>query len=247
MNENAVARLTEHMPIPQADPIVSMIERAARDPAVDIDKLERLLAMQERILAQNARAAYADALAAMQCKLPSIVERGKIDIGRGKPQFYALWEDINDAIKPHLSDHGFALTFRTGFDDGKVVVTGILRHRGGHQEETTMYLPVDTSGSKNAVQAIGSSTSYGKRYTAAALLNLTSRGEDDDGRKGGGDPALTDEQADKITALLTETKADVGKFLEWVKAPSISDIPQSRYEKAIVMLEKKRADKGSAS
>jgi hypothetical protein len=44
-----------------------------------------------------------------------------------------------------------------------------------------MILPHDSTGSKNAVQAVGSSTSYGKRYTACALLNITSRGEDDDG------------------------------------------------------------------
>ncbi|HET9820175.1 MAG TPA: ERF family protein, partial [Rhodanobacteraceae bacterium] len=50
----------------------------------------------------------------------------------------------------------------------------------GHREETSITLPADTSGSKNAVQAVASSTSYGKRYTAGALLNLTSHGEDDD-------------------------------------------------------------------
>ena len=51
-----------------------------------------------------------------------------------------------------------------------------------------MELPVDTTGSKNAVQAVGSSTAYGKRYVMEALLNLTSRGQDDDGKRGGGDP-----------------------------------------------------------
>jgi hypothetical protein len=61
-------------------------------------------------------------------------------------------------------------------------------HRGGHSEEATKFYPADTSGSKNAIQAIGSSISYGKRYTASALLNLTSRKEDDDGAKGGGEP-----------------------------------------------------------
>ncbi|WP_340146807.1 ERF family protein [Halomonas sp. PA16-9] len=44
-----------------------------------------------------------------------------------------------------------------------------------------MLLPADISGNKNAVQAFGSSTSYGKRYVLSALLNIT-RGQDDNGK-----------------------------------------------------------------
>lgn len=44
-----------------------------------------------------------------------------------------------------------------------------------------MLLPADVSGNKNAVQAFGSSTSYGKRYVLCALLNITTRGQDDNG------------------------------------------------------------------
>lgn len=168
--------------------IIQVIERAAMNPNVDIDKMERLLQMQERIMERNAKAAYAADLSAMQPHLPVITEKGKIVV-RDKvtkdviqSTGYALWEDINEAIKPVLAQFGFALSFRTGLaPDGKIIVTGILSHRDGHQEETTMALPHDSTGSKNAVQAVGSSTSYGKRYTASALLNITSRGEDDDG------------------------------------------------------------------
>lgn len=242
---NQVARKEpEQVPAVQSEAVafVAMIERAARDPNVDVDKMERLLAMQERVIERNAKAAYAEALAAMQIELPVITERGKIDIGRGKPQAYALWEDINDAIKPVLARHGFALSFRTGQTDGKITVTGVLSHRAGHSEETTMHLPVDASGSKNAVQAVGSSTSYGKRYTAAALLNLTSRGEDDDGRKGGSVP-ITEDQAAQIQALIIETKSDIGKFLKWAQAESVSDIPSSKFADAMAMLEAKRVKK----
>jgi len=156
-------------------PMLSMIERAARDPAVDIDKMERLVQMQERALAREAKAAYDAGMAELQPELPSIGERGNA----ADRYTYALWEDINAAIKPILSKHGFALTFRTSFAE-KIGVTGVLSHRCGHREETTIMLPADASGNKNAVQAVASSVSYGKRYTAGALLNLTSHGEDDD-------------------------------------------------------------------
>lgn len=161
--------------------IIQVIERAAMNPNVDIDKMERLLQMQERIMERNAQAAYAAAFAEMQPDLPEIPEHGK---GHNNAS-YALWEDINDLIKPVLAKHGFGISFKPGRDGPNITVTAILTHREGHREEASMILPVDASGSKNAVQAVGSSTSYGKRYTASALLNLTSRHEDDDGKKSG--------------------------------------------------------------
>jgi hypothetical protein len=163
--------------------LLGVIARAARDPNVDIDKMERLLEMQERVLARQAKEEYDAALALLQPDLPVISERGKIlNKNGGVQSTYALWEDVNEAIRPLLAEHGFALSFKTGRQGDQVTVTGILSHRLGHREETTVELPSDGSGSKNAVQAIGSSTSYGKRYAAFALLNITSKGEDDDGQ-----------------------------------------------------------------
>jgi hypothetical protein len=74
---------------------------------VDIDKLERLLEMQERVIARNARAAYYSALAQMQPGLPVVTERGGIKDRNGNVQStYALWEDVNEAIRPILAEHG---------------------------------------------------------------------------------------------------------------------------------------------
>jgi hypothetical protein len=176
--------------------VMQVIERAAANPDVDVAKLEKLLDMQERIFDKNAEIAFNGAMAEMQAELPEITERGVIKI-TGRPDTrYARFEDINDAVKPILQRHGFAISFRIDSTNGKVKVTGILVHRAGHREETTMELPVDGSGSKNAVQAVGSSVSYGKRYVIEAILNLTSRGQDDDGRTGGGAP-IPDEAGKK--------------------------------------------------
>ncbi len=176
---NAVVQAkTDALPAVQAEgaTILSVISRAASDPNVDIDKMERLLQMHERMQSKQAEAEFAAALAEMQDALPSIGERGNA----ANRYTYALWEDINAAIKPILKQHGFALSFRTDCTKEAISVTGVLTHRSGHREETTISLPADGSGNKNAVQAVASSVSYGKRYTAGALLNLTSHGEDDD-------------------------------------------------------------------
>lgn len=160
--------------------VLQVIERAASNKDVDMAKLEKLLDMQERIMAKNAEMAFNRDMALMQAELPTISERGEIKVNDVVRSKYARFEDINEAVKPVLQKHGFAVNFKTDTTGGSVKVTGLLTHREGHRETTEMTLPVDVSGSKNPVQAIGSSVSYGKRYVMEALLNLTSRGQDND-------------------------------------------------------------------
>lgn len=216
--------------------IMETIARAAENPNIDPAKLEKFMDLYERAQAREAKTAYFQALSDMQDELPVIPERGKIDIGRGNPQKYALWEDVNKLIKPVLKRHGFALSFRTGFAEAKIAVTGVLSHSSGHFEETTIHLPSDTSGSKNAVQAVGSSTSYGKRYVTAALLNLTSTGEDDNGLSGGGDEPLSDEQFNTVMELCERVNANKEAFCKYMKVPSIKDIRAKDYHRAIEAL-----------
>lgn len=168
----------EQMPVPvnESAAVLSMIERLACDPSSDMSKFEKLLDMQERVLNRNAKQAFMADLAAMQSELPRVSEKGKSNNGK-----YALLEDINDTVRPAMKKYGFAVSFRINQTDPKFVnVTGILAHKQGHSEETSMSLPVDTSGSKNATQSVGSTVSYGKRYVICALLNI-STGDDSNG------------------------------------------------------------------
>ena len=54
-NERAIAERIEQpqvvAPLSETAAIISMIERAASNPAVDVDKFERLLALREKIAA----------------------------------------------------------------------------------------------------------------------------------------------------------------------------------------------------
>lgn len=183
--------------------ILQIIQQVAMSPTADIDKMERLMAMHERFQAQQAKQQYDEAMSRMQEELPVIGERGGIRDKSGRIQStYALWEDINEMIKPVLAKHGFALSFRTPRNERGIEVEGVLSHRGGHRETTSLVLPADTTGSKNGVQAVASSVSYGKRYTAGALLNFTTTGEDDDGNGAVVTPRVTSVQAAQLAELL---------------------------------------------
>lgn len=167
--------------------VLNVIERVALDPNADIDKLERLLAMQERIIARDAKAAYDSAMADMQASLPTITKSGEIKNKSGQiVSKYAKYEDIMKAVGPCLKLHGFSVSFKSVFSDHSLTVTGVISHKGGHQESTDFTLPFDCSGFKNDVQARGSAASYGKRYALGMLVNIVTSDEDDDGTAGGG-------------------------------------------------------------
>lgn len=226
-----------------ATALMAVITRAASDPNTDVDKLERLMNMYERITASRAKAAFDSALAAMQPNMPIVDRRGAITI-RDKSDKqtiiqstpYALFEDINKAVGPVLAEYGFAISFRTSAEN-KVKVTAILSHRDGHREETSLELMHDSTGSKNSVQSIGSSVSYGKRYTMCALLNITTQGDDDDGVKAGG---ITEEQCKEIDALIQQTKTDLPKFLKFMGVEALFQIPENQFVKAKHALEQKK-------
>ena len=226
-------------PVKASASIISVIERAALNPDVDIDKMERLLEMQERIMARDAEAAFNVALAELQINLPAIVPLGE---GHNKVM-YAKWEHIQTQITPILADHGFALSFKTDTQSEKITVTAILRHREGHSDQTSLPLPADPSGSKNNVQAVGSSVSYGKRYTATALLNLNVAGEDDDGGAGGAGELISDEQTKELLSLIDQAEADTVNFCKYMKVGAIANMPVGKFETAKSALNKKIEDK----
>lgn len=215
----------------QSETVLSVISRAAADPTCDIEKMERLMAMHERMQERDAETAFNAAMAEMQTNLPSIAERAK---GHGSIR-YATLEDINDVVKPIMNQYGFAVSFRVSHEGGNINVTGVLMHKAGHREETTIVLPSDTSGSKNAVQAVGSSVSYGKRYVMSALLNLTTRGEDDDGYAAAPVATITEQQAGLLEAIL-ESCPDAAKAAFAAEYGSPHEVRKSDYDTALSRL-----------
>lgn len=172
-------------PLPESDSL-TMFERLARDPSVPVDKLERLIELQERIMRFNAKAAFDSAFSRMGPTLPEIDEHGRIEVRGTLRSTYAKLEDIHAAIKPILKEHGFAIRHRTEWPADKpniIRIVGILSHEQGHSEESVFEAPMDKSEYRTDIQSMGSTVSYGRRYTTLDLLNLSTRGLDNDGAK----------------------------------------------------------------
>src|SRR5271154_5741796 len=105
--ENDVMDVIE---VPQADPMMAMIERAARDPQTDIDKLERLFALRERMVAEEKKTAYQAAMVRAQAKMKPVYRDAE---NKHTHSTYARLESISDAIKPIYTEEGFSLSFDT--------------------------------------------------------------------------------------------------------------------------------------
>ena len=173
--------------------------------------------------------AFEAAFLGLQGALPVIPELGSVPASPGRDGYsYALYEDINERIKPVLLEHGFSLRFRVRQEQGSVIVTAALVHVEGHREETELALPVDASGGKNAVQAVGSAVSYGKRYTASLLLNLTTRGEDDDGRAVSEDGPVSLAELETIRLGLKVVNRSEERLVKALGLARLEDLPRTR-------------------
>jgi hypothetical protein len=165
-----------------------MIERLAANKDVDVSKLEKIIELRERVMAHDAKAAFDAAYSRMQPEIPAIDEKGQIKVKETVRSKYARLEDIQANVKPILAKYGFALRHRTEWPEdrkGVIRIVGILSHEAGHSETSIFEAPLDRSEFRTDIQSMGSTVSYGRRYTTIDLLNIETRGVDDDGRKAG--------------------------------------------------------------
>jgi hypothetical protein len=210
---------------------MDMLNKAVAQGA-NIDVLEKLMGLQERWEANQARKAFDEAMSAAKAEIPAIA-RNRAGHNSKK---YADFAAIAAVVDPILSRHGLSYRFRSAQDE-RINVTCVLSHKAGHSEETTLAAPADTTGNKNAVQAIGSTLTYLQRYSLVQALGLAAS-DDDDGRAGGA-KLITEEQVGELTAMLESSGADKARFLKYFKIDRLPDLPAKEYQTAVTMLNAK--------
>jgi hypothetical protein len=153
-----------------------------------LDQLERLMALQERWEANEARKAFNKAFAAFKAEAVEIVKGTTIKDGPLKGKKHANLDDVVSAVTPKLSEHGLSAAWKLTTDEKDwMVVTCTLSHEAGHFESVSMGGMPDSGPGRNAIQARGSVKTYLERYTLTAILGLAARDADDDGAGGNRD------------------------------------------------------------
>jgi len=204
----------------------------AVDKGADLDQLTKLMDLQERWEAAEAKKAFVMAMTKFRAECPTI--RKTRETHQGK---YAGLAETLDTIKGLLSECGLSHTWNTKQNTEGMMVTCCVTHVLGHQECTSMTGPPETSGSKNALQALGSTCSYLSRYTLFSILGIASADQDTDGNVPP-DLISADEKAE-LVALIKKTKADNPKFLKYLGCKSLDEMPAYKFGEAKAALEKK--------
>lgn len=208
------------VPISDNTALMTAIAQAARDPNVDVDKMERLFAMHEKMQARQAEQAFSDAMKAAQADMPMV---GKDRHNTQTNSDYATLDAINKAITPIYTRHGFSLTFDTEDSplEGHVRVVCRVLHRDGHSKSYNYDTPMDGTGiggkvNKTPTHARGSAITYGRRYLVLMIFNL-STGYDDDGNAASGY-----DSSDWLAAIAdASTMDELNKLAEELKSAGV--------------------------
>ena len=223
--------------------MLAVIERAAVNPEVDVQKMEKLLDMQERIFNKNAEISFNQAMVKCQGEIPLIKKTG---LNQQTNSQFAKLEEMQIVAMPFITSNGFCLSY--GTSDSALAehyrVTCLVSHTGGHSREYQADIPADFVGmkgqpNKTKTHGAGSSLSYGQRYLMKMIFNIKVVGMDSDGNS----PIdrVSKEQSLTLQALIDEVGASGKEALfKWAKIESLDDLPASKYKQAVVALEKRR-------
>ena len=173
----------------------------------DIERLSKLMELQERWEKNEARKAYFAAMTAFKKNPPQIIKDMHVEYqsSKGKTSYrHASLGNVVGTITQALSDHDLSANWKTE-TNGKVRVTCTVSHVLGYSESTTIEAGPDISGGKNAIQAIGSTITYLQCYTLLAICGLATNEFEDDGRSSDAMPP----NLQKLASELGKNKAEL--------------------------------------
>ena len=227
--------------------LLSVISRAAADPGTDVEKMERLMLMYERVEAKRAESSFNDAMSDAQARMRTIGADANNPQTRSK---YASYGKLDKALRPIYTDNGFSLSFDTGKDapEGCVRVLCYVSHKAGHSRTYHVDMPADGKGAKGGdvmtkTHAVGAGMSYGMRYLLKMIFNVAVGEEDVDGNDVGPIERITEAQEIQINEMLEATGSDKAKFLKWLKVDSVSAIPAKSFDSVMATLRAKESKK----
>lgn len=231
--------------IAQAPTPAHMLATAVEQGA-DLEKLEKLMALQERWEANEARKAFDAAMSAFKADPPVLFKNRHVKFktrdGDVTEYDHASLDHITTECGKKMAPHG--LGFRWDIEQlegGRVRVTCIVTHAQGHSIKVPLEGSPDQSGKKNAIQQTGSTITYLQRYTLLSAVGLAAKGQDDDGRGAGRQiETISAEQVADLESLISEVGANRENFLKASKIERLEDMPAEKYQGAVRRLEQRR-------
>lgn len=222
------------------NPLLGMLGQLATSPNFNPEAFRMTVDLLREEKTAQSKAEFQRDLALFQADCEPVPRKGRGHNNKA----YARLEDILDTTLEPRTKHGFSLTHELRQTGDKIVIVAILAHRGGYERTCSIELPLDTSGSKNIVQAHGSTTTYGKRMTAAAVLGVSTGDEDDDGKAAGNkkadaSPLITEAECAALEALLKKANLEKQIIFESFNVEALSELTKAQHDEIETKVNKK--------
>ena len=190
---------TKQLTTPSMTPAALL--QLAVEKGADVERLAQLMDLQQKWEANEARKAYVGAMGRFKAEPPKLVKNKQVSFGQTS-YAHATLDQVSAVVGKALSAVG--ISHRWEVEQGEFIrVTCVLTHELGHSERTVLQAPADTSGSKNAIQSIGSTVTYLQRYSLLAATGMAVEGQDDDGRGASAGPGMDEGQRADFLASIT--------------------------------------------
>lgn len=226
--------------VPQASVVMTpmaMIDKALSSGASP-ETLGKLMDLQERWEANQAKKVYDEAMKSAQAEMRPILANAD---NKQTNSRYATYEALDNAIRPIYTRHGFALSYDTAdcpLPDHIRVVCEVSC--GGHTKTPHVDMPADGKGAKGGdvmtkTHAAGAALTYGRRYLLGMIFNITITKDDDGNGASGGAKTISAEQYQELQALIAKTGRTEDDLLIYLKLPPDHDIhtlTADQYKKA---------------
>jgi hypothetical protein len=238
----------ERLPVPavsESAAIFQIIERAARDPNVDLDKMERLMAMREREMSRQAEQAFNESMKAAQAAMRSV----SADADNSQTQSkYATYAKLDRVLRPIYTAHGFSVSFDEA-DSPKpehIRCLAYVAHEAGFTRTYRKDMPADGKGPKGGdvmtkTHATGAAASYGMRYLLKGIFNVAVGDDDTDGNAPLDPATISKEQIVAILKLIEETGTPIEKFCAWAKIEAVPELLARHFDKAVQVLGQRKS------
>jgi hypothetical protein len=189
----------------------------------DVEKLQRMMTMQEELEKRQAATRYNENMSMAQGEMTRISKDSANPVTRSK---YASLEALDEAIRPIYTKYGFSVSFNDETPDDRPDWLRLIAlvSCGADTRRFTKWIPVSTTGIRGQqamtpTHASVASVTYGRRTLLKMIFNLAE--EDTDGnlgsrlaRTGGYTGTGTEQDLPQDALRKTEAKLDADAVIE---------------------------------
>jgi hypothetical protein len=212
--QQAIATLDQPQPLALRSDNPNDLLKFAIERGADVGSIERLVALRDKFVAEQAQAEFNNALAAFQAECPNIL---RSRAGHENRYNYAPLEAIVEQVRPIMAKHGFSHSEDANVSEGWVEAVVTLTHRAGHSIQKRFKVPTQTNAGMSPQQKYGAAMTYATRYAFCAALGIRTADKDTDCP--GGEENVTALQK-KLWDLLSPVR---GEQKNWAQAKAWLD------------------------